>query len=238
MTSSATKEEKINFVKKEIFDKTINGYMVGDIRRLLTIKVIDNYSGNCNFPIALYVFSCMDFLGYLIAETEYSLNGDTDKRINEYISVMFSEEAKKEIEPHKNEFIDKFRHGLTHEFFPKMSGISRANSELITKSIEGYWVLDADVIANMFIKSVENLSTLESNETVLQRIYNRYYKIQEKNKPLRDVSTFTSTTARASMATTTTVPPELIRGMEDLNEDKNDNFSKGDTGVAGLSKLK
>lgn len=231
-----TQEGKVAFVREEIVGKMIGGYMVGDTKRLLEIKVIENYDGNCNFPIALYVFSCMDFLGYLFAKGKQNPRGDTAKRINAYISLFFTDEAKAGIEPHKTEFVDTFRNGLSHEFFPKISGISRVNNGLMSVSVNGYWVLDADILAKMFLDSVSSLSRLASDTIVAEQVYDRYFEIQKKNIQSK-THTISSSTARSSLATTTTLPLELIKKLDADYGTKVSN-SKANTGVIGLEKLK
>lgn len=221
-----TNAEKVSFVRDYIIGKVVKGYVVGDLERMLRIKVIPNHDGNCNFPIALYTLTSMSFLGYLIAKRE--LVNDWE-RINAYIDEMFSEEDKAKIEPHRAEFTNKFRNGLAHEFFPKMAGISRVNSELMTLSEEGYWVLDADILAKMLIKSVANLEDATRDETFCIRVFDRYNEIQKRNLEFKDRPPVPVTkVVQSSGATTTTLPYELIhRG--DAGPDISQ--SKGDTGV-------
>lgn len=221
-------KEEIAFVRDYIIRKIVKGYIVGDLKRLLSIKVIPNHDGNCNFPIALYVLTSMSFLGYLISERE--LINDWE-RINAYIDGMFREEDKAKIEPHRAEFTNKFRNGLAHEFFPKMAGISRVNSELMTLSEEGYWVLDADILADMFIKSADNLENATRDEAFCLRMFSRYNEIQRRNLELKNRPLVTTTNVvRSSGATTTTLPYESNQGDMGLNISR----SKGDTGASGL----
>lgn len=221
-----TDEEKIKFTKDYIIGKVANGYIVGDLERMLGIKVILNHDGNANFPIALYTLTSMSFLGYLVADREFSNDWE---RINAYIEAMFVPEDKSEIEPHKTEFANKFRNGLAHEFFPKMAGISRVNDRLMTLSAEGYWVLDADILAKMFIRSVNNLVKASEDNDFCRRVFDRYNAIQERNLELKNKPSITTTTstARSSGATTTTLPYNLA-SMATL---PNIPLSKGDTGV-------
>lgn len=202
-------EEKVIFVKNYIVNKIAKGYMVGDLNRLLDIKVIPDHDGNANFPIALYTLTCMSFLGYLIADRDLLHDWE---RINVYIEQMFNPEDKAEIEPHKVEFSNKYRNGLVHEFFPKMGGISRVNNQLMTLSKEGFWVLDADILAKMFKRSVDNFSGATAENSFCIRIYERYKTIQDKNLSLKDKPT-TSTTALSSRATTTTLPYDYRKGV-------------------------
>jgi hypothetical protein len=132
MSDISSNKYKINYAKNYLLGKVTKGYMVGDIKRMLAIKVKPNQDGNCNFPIALYTLSCMDFLGYLIAKEEYSLFGDTEKRIKAYIDTAFIVKDKEQLQPYMANFVGKFRHGLGHEFFPKMAGISRVTPHIMS----------------------------------------------------------------------------------------------------------
>lgn len=208
----------------------VKGYMIGDLKRLLSIKVIPNYDGNCNFPIALYVFSCMDFLGYLIAEKDFDPGGDTINRINAYIENAFTEKDRWELEPHMGELVKRFRHGLGHEFFPRMGGISRTNDKIFTKSSkDDLLVLDADRLAEMFMRSVPNLERLFESEETCLRAFDRYVGMQERNQDfLAGTATETEVLIKPSLsgnATTTVQPlPEEYKGLP---------ISKGNTGFSG-----
>ena len=219
-----TDEEKIKFARERIIGKITRGYIVGDLKRMLDIEVIPDHDGNVNFPIALYTLTSMSFLGYLIAERE--LLNDWE-RIDTYIEVMFNSEDKSEIEPHKEEFSNKYRNGLAHEFFPKMAGISRENNQLMTQSTEGYWVLDADILAKMFMKSTDNLVGASEDDVLCLRIFERYNTIQERNLEFKErPSTATTTsTARSSGATLPADPDSYTTRPEPVPQ------SAGGTGV-------
>lgn len=204
-------KNKIKFVRTYIVEKVVKGYIIADLQRLLDIPVIPDKFGNCNFPIALFTFSCMDFLGYLISETEYSLIGDTKNRIEACINILFSKKSQDEIEPYKNEFVDKFRHGLTHEFFPKMSGISRKNKTLMSLTNKGHLILDADVLANMFIESLKRFQEMASEDTFCLRIFDRYKKNQDTNSD-KDIPRKTYPSSPASLATVAPTPSQPPEG--------------------------
>ena len=220
MISETTDAEKLSWVKNELLSKIVRGYIVGDLRRMLNIEVVPNYDGNCNFPIALYTLTSMDFLGYLIAEQEFSPHGNTGGRISAYIEMVFDSEDRRKLEPYMEHFVTKFRHGLAHEFSPKMAGISRGNSEIMTWSKEDEcWVLDADRLAEMFLGSVANLEKLVDDVRVGVRIFDRYEKKQLEIAKYRcrpdisDIGTGTISSSTAS-ATTTMLPFELARRVE------------------------
>ena len=220
MISETTDAEKLSWVKNELLSKIVRGYIVGDLRRMLNIEVVPNYDGNCNFPIALYTLTSMDFLGYLIAEQEFRLDGGTVGRINAYIEMVFDSEDRRKLKPYMEHFVAKFRHGLAHEFFPKRAGISRGNSEIMTWSKEDEcWVLDADRLAEMFLGSVANLEKLVDDVRVGVKIFDRYKKKQldiaeYRHRP--DISEIRAGTIPLSTAsaTTTMLPFELARRVE------------------------
>src|SRR3989344_5092763 len=145
---------KVTVEKAKNFIKTVvEGWMLGDLRRITELEVIPNAVGNCNFPIALYTLSCMDFLGYLISPKDLDALGNTKERILGYIDQTFNNNDKEKLKPHEEYFVNVFRHGLSHEFFPKMGGVSRLQPEVIW-SDKGYIILDADKLFEMFERSV------------------------------------------------------------------------------------
>jgi hypothetical protein len=221
-------EKQIDFVKDFILKKLVKGYIVGDLKRMLDVKVKPNYDGNINFPIALYTFTSISFLGFLVSKNEFE---EDWKRINAHIDLFFTPEDKAEIEPHKTEFTSKYRNGLAHEYFPKMSGISRTNEHLMTLSSKEYWVLDADVLANMFIRSVDNLVKACKDKYFCLQIFNRYNAIQTRNSMFKNkppISTTTTQNETSSNATSTTLP---YNPDEYTTPPQPYHFSKGDTGV-------
>lgn len=227
-TSKQNEAKDVTWVKQVLLVETVKGYIVGDLKRLTNIKVINGYNGNANFPIALYVFSCMDFLGFLIADRQYSLKGDTNNRIQAYIEKTFAPEDKTKLQPHMSYLVNIFRNGLTHTFFPKIAGISRTNSEIFTRSPQGnYIVLDVDQLVGMFLRSVSNLEELFEDDDLCKQVYLRYQDILADHQ-----STTTSTSTSSStipigtaMGTATVQPPQDLQNLPK---------SKGDTGCAGV----
>lgn len=220
--------KKVTWVKQVLLVETVKGYIVGDLKRLTNIKVINNYDGNANFPIALYTFSCMDFLGFLIADQQYSLKGDTNNRIKAYIEKTFTHEDQKELKPHMSYLVNIFRNGLTHTFFPKLAGISRINSQIFTKSPkDGSIVLDADKLVDMFLRSVPNLELLLEDDNLCEQAYNRYEEIIEDHKATTTSTSTSSSTIPTGTAigTATVQPPQDFQNLPE---------SQGDTGCTGI----
>lgn len=171
-------KEKIDFVKNYIFGKVIKTFMVEDLKSMLGID--PNKEGACNFPIALYTLSCIDYLGYLIADKTYSRYGrDTDKRIRDYINMTFDEIDKESLVLYLEKLVDQFRHGLAHEYFPKLAGISRITSKVVVLD-KDMVILNADIFANMFLKSLQNLESLLDDNFCL-KIHDRYNSIYNDN---------------------------------------------------------
>lgn len=181
----------------------VRGYMISDLKRMMSLEPIPNAPGNCNFPIALFALSSMDFLGYLITDQKLDSNGDTTERIKTYIELTFKDDDKDKLRPYMSNLVNIFRHGLSHEFFPKMSGISRRCSDVFWLSQEGYLILDADRLAEMFERSVDKLEELLQSESKAAVFVERYEEKQEYNSKFRVFPNpmFTSPTGLQSMAT-------------------------------------
>lgn len=192
-----TISEITNYIK----DKVIDGYMLNDLRRMIGLSIIPNQSGNCNFPIVLYIFSCMEFLGTLVSENPIpNGRGATQARIWAYIELTFNENAQA-FQEHRDTFVQIFRHGLVHEFFAKNSGISRNNENLFWRSESGKLILDADKFYEVFCTSCERLKTqISESQELSGRIFERYLQLQQENKE-RWPTTSPSTTTITSMAT-------------------------------------
>ena len=199
-------------------DTVVKGYMVGDLERMLEIEIRTGQYRNCNFPIALYTFACTDYLGYLISKKKYSRTGrDTGPRIKAYIDRTFTRQHKKELdESNWSGFVNVFRHGLAHEFFPKMAGVSRVMGKLLTWSKEqGYWILDANCWAKAFIESVPTLASLMEDDGTCVTMYDRYIEFLTPKGPTMPPPTHTTASSTPSDKTTTTLPPDLEPGASD-----------------------
>lgn len=206
---------------KKFFTEIIDGWMLSDLENMITkIPHIKGGAGNCNFPIALYIFSCIEFLGFLTSNIIITDDEDayTKKRIWSYINSYFDNKYISQLRPYENDFVSIFRHGLAHEFFAKAAGISRGESLLIffdpaSKSL----VLDADKFYEAFKSSTDSLKKAisQNSEKFTDRMLSRYNVLQASNfiKFLpKNMSTSTHTiSSNASRAepiekTTTTLP--------------------------------
>lgn len=213
---------------KKFLSDVVMGWMLGDLENIVTkIKPVENGSGNCNFPIALYIFSCIEFLGFLSSDVIISEDSRnyTKSRVWSYMNSFFNENYLSQIRPYEDNFVSIFRHGLAHEFFAKAAGVSRNTGTLITyderlKSL----VLDADEFYQAFKSSVENLRLVvsQNQDKIADKMLSRYNVLQASNLIRylpKKIPTITKTPAStASIAepidlkTTTTLPydPEEV----------------------------
>ena len=125
--------------------EVIDGWMLSDLERLINdIPHRPSKAGNCNFPIALYVFACIEFSGQLTSVTPIntSQGGYTQNSIMRFIDDYFPDDFKQKLRPHRNEFVNIFRNGLAHSYFAKYAGVSRTESEPLQVNSEGMLVLD------------------------------------------------------------------------------------------------
>lgn len=176
---SQRQEEVIIYLK----EKVIEGYMLGDLKRMIEVPVLPNQTGNLNFPITLYIFSCIEFLGTLVSETPIpDRPGATQDRFWAYVELAFGNNLQT-FQQYRTNFIQIFRHGLTHEFFAKNAGVGRNNAEIFSISVGGKIVLDADRFYDVFKDSCDTLkSLLETSEELKERVSSRYIELQERNQ--------------------------------------------------------
>lgn len=199
----------------DFIKEVVDGWMCQDLDRLLTdIPHRPSMAGNCNFPIALYIFACLEFLGHLTSPALIDNNQPSYSRdrILSYIDNFFPEEFVQGIQPYRNNFVNIFRNGLAHEYFAKSAGVSRTESHPLQIDNEGRLILDADRFAEAFKISVEKLKEVTRNDSVLtDRIVERYSNSYQSNLRFR-VSPTTTHVSGASVApptnlATTTLPP-------------------------------
>lgn len=204
---SPRQEKVIRYLK----EKVIKGYMLGDLKRIADLPVIPDQFGNCNFPIVLYIFSCMEFLGTLVSEQPIPDGwGATQARVWAYIELTFGEHSQA-FQQHRNTFVQIFRHGLTHEFFAKNAGISRGQADIFGASPGGKLTLDADRFYEVFRDSCEVLKSLiENSEQLAERISNRYLELQQSNREQWPSSTSTTTSTSGATGARQFIPDASI----------------------------
>lgn len=114
--------------------------------------------GGCNFPIVLYTLSCMEWLGFLLRDCGASTT-QLNKTTENLDGCLDFFEVKYHDIRIRNIIKLLFRHGLVHQFGPKFSGISRGYHFDPPIAFHGLIpVLDADQLANDFIKAVDKIT--------------------------------------------------------------------------------
>src|SRR3989338_3474205 len=206
--------EKIAYVRGRFLPQ-IRGYMVADLQNMLAINKIPGWSGACNFPIALYTLSCMDYLGFLTSAALLKTDGgDTSKRLAAYANSFFGEPHRGAMSTRWEETTKIFRHGLSHVFFPKQGGVSRAHGPNILETQSGVLVLDADTLAHAFINSVATLdSQVIGDDTLSEKIFDRLEILENQHssvvQSLKGTAATNSTTT-STYTVTTSSPPQNV----------------------------
>lgn len=168
------------WINKVFFNEIVECYMLADLAKIEGNYNPSKHCGNCNFPLALQIFSCMDFIGWLIS-TLKNKPDETLKNIESFI-MLFSPTRKLQVQE-ATKFTQIFRHGLAHEYFAKNSGISRKGNELLSVDLDKeILVLDADILLEEFKTSIESLrQKIEKNPNLGIQIRTRYTELQNNN---------------------------------------------------------
>lgn len=69
------------WINKVFFGEIVDCYMLADLSKIEKNFDSTNECGNCNFPLALQIFSCMDFIGWVISNPK-NRPDDTSGNIN------------------------------------------------------------------------------------------------------------------------------------------------------------
>jgi hypothetical protein len=143
-------------------------------------------------PFALMIFSCMDVLGYILK------GGDLNKWENKssFGNIKrFYEEVSDQINPDDlNRLVNLFRHGLAHNYFPKLGhsiSYHSKNPQSLFFPDGNKNCLNVNILENHFvegfhkIKDNESLYELmENNLTYLNKYYEDAKDLLKKNSRL------------------------------------------------------
>lgn len=161
--------------------QVVDGWMLTDLATLTAIPHRSGAAGNCNFPIALYTFACIEFLSQLTSVKPLPKKGYTQVSIMSFIEDFFPDDFKQKLKPHQANFVNIFRHGLAHNYFAKAAGVSRMKPEPFSVE-DGYLVLDADRFAEAFKLAIDKLKTaIQSDTKLVARMVDRYDKQYKGN---------------------------------------------------------
>jgi hypothetical protein len=184
--------------------QVVDGWMLRDLDTLTAIPLRPGEAGNCNFPIALYTFSCIEFLGQLTFSGTLSPNGYTRDSVLGFINDFFPDDFKQKLQPHEKEFVNIFRNGLAHNYFAKAAGVSRTKTEPFSME-DGHLVLDADRFVDAFLLAVNKLKTTIQNDTQLvERMVDKYETQVNENQKFKlsadKISFYSTSSSGASLA--------------------------------------
>ena len=182
---------KDDFIKNIVF-----GWMESDIKRMVKeIPTEDGKIGNINFPLALYILVCIEYLGGFLLGKE----GDYTSNTKEYINKCFKT---------KNEYCtdilrDFFRNGLAHSY--GRGAISRANIRpAIYFKDKNLPLLDVETLASDFLGSLNEFKQQLNDENYKKRMDQELQKIKhlkEKHKDkIEDLKTKNGSTVEISSA--------------------------------------
>ena len=180
----------------------VNGQIRLDTQRLLNVKP-QRYAvgGNINYPLALYVLSCMEFLGSILLGEDINYT----ENVSAYINTCFVNANEYNI----NLIRDIYRHGLAHEYFAR-GGVSRSGVRpAIRKGINFAIILDAETLANDFLSSLKTFENSIVDQKYEKRMSDILKKVQgniNKHKSLIDNLTQEIPYANA---TPSSPPPEI-----------------------------
>lgn len=154
--------------------------IVEDLKRMLDIPVIPKAMGNCSAPIAVYCFTCMDFLGTLIQEFD-ALEMSAYRHISDFIVEAFHEDDVAYLVEHEGaNSLALLHYGFTRTFMPmgqKGCSVGREQPSLFSTWAYGR-VLDADRLAAAVIRAVKNFDEmLRSDVDLLDRAWSNYKRM-------------------------------------------------------------
>lgn len=157
--------------------------IVEDLKRMLDIPVIPKAMGNCAAPIAVYCFTCMDFLGALIQESDEEMSAY--RCVRDFIVNAFHEDDVAYLIEHEGaNSLALLHYGFTRTFMPmgkKGCSVGRERPSLFSAWTYGT-VLDADRLAGAAIRAVKNFDEMLRNDAdLLDRAWNNF---QQMMRPL------------------------------------------------------
>ena len=206
-------DDKTQWLNNFIAD-VVDGWMLKDLERLLhDIPHHPRKAGNCNFPIVLYVFACIEFLGQLTPVTPINTKqpGYTQDSILGFIDDFFPDDFKQKIQPHRNRFVTIFRNGLSHNYFAKYAGVSRTENEPLWVNPEGMLVLDADRFAEAFRTAIDNLKeAIKTDAQLTERMVDRYNTQYQQNLRFSTTPVITTT----SVSTSSLAYPNMLKDIK------------------------
>jgi hypothetical protein len=148
---------------QDFFDVEISFYVLPDIERLTNeIRPDSNGQRGCTIPLAMMLFSVIDFLGFLMRDDENANKKHTYKNFHYLLSKsgyfprIYSENKNCE------KIVELFRHGIIHQFFSKASAVTKEGLKkpLIFEEMSGKTkipILNVDVLSNDLVDVIAKI---------------------------------------------------------------------------------
>jgi hypothetical protein len=170
-----------NWLQDHFFMVTVGEYTLPDIENLLFMTRCEK--GKCACPLGLYVFKCMEFWGYLIAEEEYTPGSSATEKVMDYLALTLGNEEAATLRP-AIEFcsipyalLAAGRCGITvmepHPLFEHLV--------LDTGKVA---VLNTRKLAQVYKRSLDELHRLLGNKAVAKRVERRLKVLKEGQNEL------------------------------------------------------
>ena len=157
-------------------------YVVPDLKRLAEEIRPDRQTGlrGCTVPLALTIFSLIDFFGYLTRPDKDASKLNTERNFKFLLaeSGFFPSDYTSNWE----RILKLFRHGLVHQFFPKAAAIAKAGVSglVIRPNREKVLELNVDVLSRdtmAALAALEKAINSPGNEELVLRINERLDKL-------------------------------------------------------------
>jgi len=169
---------------QDLFDNEISFYVLPDVERLTNeIRPDSNGQRGCTVPLAMMLFSIIDFFGFLMRDDENARKTETLQNYeylltkSGYFPRIYSEGK------NCKKIVKLFRHGMIHQFFPKASAISKAGKDkpLIFEDVSGTIkipILNVDVLSKDLVDAISKIqediiNNEEGNKELILRMNSR-----------------------------------------------------------------
>ena len=195
--------------KEEFINKYVLGWVKRDFERMINdIPVLPNEAGNIGFFLALSVLVSMEALGGFLRGED----GNFNKNVEEYINKCFEYPKEYSIEILYN----IYRNGLAHDFFPR-GAVTRTKEQIrpaIFRDKKLGVILNAEMLANDFLKSLNKFSEVLTEENYQKRSIQIEDKIKDwVNKRKEIINNLTEKDApRFSTSTTNSISTVSSQG--------------------------
>lgn len=132
-------------------------------------------------PFALMIFSCMDILGFIVKGGDQT---KTKKNIEEFYKFVSSKPSQDEVDC----LVNLFRHGLAHNYFPKLGqsiSYHSKNPPTLFFSDNSGICLNVNILERHLDEGFRNIKADESSYTTMDTNFthlNTHYLTHEKCK--------------------------------------------------------